>query len=281
MIVRHMLKPLGALLFLTFLVIGPALAEASPITDQFAAAPGSAQDPAPAPDHGPWDRLLEAYISQGPDGVARFDYGGVLPEDRAALEGYIAHLAAQRPTQLTRPQQLAYWINLYNALTVEVVLDHYPVQSIRRIKFGRLLALGPWGKDLIEVDGTPLSLDDIEHRILRPVFQDPRIHYGVNCASIGCPDLRAEAYRGEIIDDQLESAARTYINHTRGVEVRNGRLRVSSIYHWFSEDFGETDTAVIAHLRQYAEPDLAATLDEVDRIARHHYNWQLNDRAGE
>jgi hypothetical protein len=233
-------------------------------------------DAAP-PDHGPWDRILAQYVSLGADDIARFDYAAVTEADRAALEAYLGALTATAPTTLARDDQLAYWINLYNALTIRVVLDHYPVASIRRIKFGRLLVLGPWGEELIEVEGSMLSLDNIEHDIIRPIFADPRIHYGVNCASLGCPDLRTEAYEGARIDEQLDEAARAFVNHPRGARVANGRLHVSSIYHWFQEDFGGNDAGVIEHLLQHAEPNLAAALEGVDRIARHSYDWDLNE----
>lgn len=239
-----------------------------------------AHDPASTTvvDHGDWTTLLGTYTRDGADGVVRFDYGGVTPGDRATLDAYISGLATTPVSDLNRGEQLAYWINLYNALTVQVVLDHYPVSSILKIDISPgLFAIGPWGRKLVTVEGEDVSLDDIEHRILRPIWRDPRIHYAVNCASIGCPNLLGFAYTADRVDELLEANAIAYINHPRGVEMRNGALTASSIYDWFQEDFGGTETGVLAHLREYARPELARELRLVLEIAAFDYDWSLND----
>ncbi len=231
-------------------------------------------------DHGAWQRLLESYLAPGTDGVNRFAYGRVSPADREALNAYVARLAATQVSALKRAEQLAYWVNLYNALTVRLVLDHYPVASIRDIAISPgLFAVGPWDKALIEVEGEAVTLNDIEHRILRPIWGDPRIHYGVNCASIGCPDLQARAFTAETAEALLEAAARAYVNHPRGARIEAGRLTVSSIYAWFQEDFGGTEAGVIAHLKRYAGPELAKALEAVTNIEDYEYDWTLNDAA--
>jgi hypothetical protein len=241
----------------------------------------TAHDPASAAivDHAAWDGFLARYRVMGEDGIARVAYGAVTPDDRAALDAYVDGLAAVPVSGLNRPEQRAYWVNLYNALTVRLVLDHYPVKSIRDI--GALpswLGGGPWKQKLVTVDGETLTLDDIEHRILRPIWRDPRIHYVVNCASLGCPDLPAHALTADNAEAVLDQAARAYVNHPRGVTVRDGRLTVSSIYVWFEADFGGGDTGVIAHLKRYAAPALGAQLETVDAIAGDAYDWSLNDR---
>ncbi len=241
-----------------------------------------AYDPAASAtiDHGEWDRFLKIYVRLGKDGIARLAYAAVTPADRAALAAYVDRLADIAPSRFARPEQLAYWINLYNALTIKTVLAHFPVQSIRDIRISPgLFAAGPWGKKLVAVEGEKLSLDDIEHRILRPIWHDPRVHYAVNCASLGCPNLAQEAYRADNFERLLETGARDYINHARGARVENGRLRVSSIYVWFHEDFGDSDAGVIAHLRRYGAPALAAALADTARIDGHDYDWTLNDAA--
>ncbi len=239
-----------------------------------------AQDPGATEtvDHSAWQRILGAYLAPGAGGVNRFAYASVAPADRQALDGYIARLAATPVSALHRPEQLAYWINLYNALTVQVVLDHYPVASIHDIAISPgLFAIGPWDKALIEVEGAAVSLNDIEHRILRPIWRDPRVHYALNCASIGCPDLQASAFTGAGAEALLEAAARAYVNHPRGARVENGRLTVSSIYAWFREDFGNTEAGAIAHLKRYAGPDLATALETVTNIEDYEYDWALNE----
>jgi hypothetical protein len=238
-------------------------------------------DAAATIDHAAWDRLLETYLVPGSDGVNRFAYGRVTDEDRRALDGYVAGLAGLPISRFGRPEQLAYWINLYNALTVKVVLAHYPVRSIRDIDISPgLFADGPWGKKLVRIDDEAVSLDDIEHRILRPIWRDPRLHYAVNCASISCPNLRATAFTAANTDALLEAGARDYVNHPRGARVEKGGLIVSSVYVWFEEDFGGGEAGVIAHLKRHAGPDLAAALNVVDRIGGHHYDWRLNEARG-
>ncbi len=229
-------------------------------------------------DHDAWDRFVRAYVSSFPDGVNRVAYASVTETDRKLLEGYIDALTAIPISAYNRDQQRAYWINLYNAVTVRVVLDHYPVKSIRQIK-PHVFSIGPWRKKRISVEGIELSLDDIEHRILRPIWRDPRLHYALNCASIGCPNLLEQAFTAANSETLLTQAAYAYINNARGAELRNGRLVVSSIYKWYKEDFGDTDQGVIDHLRRYAEPALSARLREIKRIAADRYDWALNDAA--
>ena len=232
-------------------------------------------------DHGAWDEFLSRHVVVGDDGIARVDYAGVGNEDRRLLDGYIDRLAGEAVGGLSKPEQLAYWINLYNALTVRLVLRHPGVASIRDIDISPgLFADGPWGKKLIEIEAEPVSLNDIEHRILRPLWQDPRIHYALNCAALGCPNLQAQAFTAENAPALLAAAARAFVNHPRGAAVNHGRLVVSSIYVWFQADFGGDDAGVIAHLHRYAEPALAAALSDVERIDDHAYDWALNAANG-
>jgi hypothetical protein len=158
------------------------------------------------------------------------------------------------------------------------VLDHDPVDSIRDIDISPgWFADGPWGKKLITVDGSDLSLDDIEHRILRPIWRDPRVHYAVNCAALGCPNLRPRPFTADRLDRMLTEGARAYVNHPRGARMTDDGLVVSSIYVWFQADFGGDDAGVIAHLKRYAKPGLAADLGAARGIDDHRYDWALND----
>ena len=156
-------------------------------------------------DHSAWSRFLAIYLFPGNDGVNRVAYGRVSAADKALLDGYIEMLVASPVSHLSRPEQLAYWINLYNAVTMRVVLQHYPVRSIREVD-GGLFGTGPWDAKLVTVEGERLSLDDIEHGILRPVWHDPRIHYAINCASISCPKLQPIAFTAGNVERLLDEA---------------------------------------------------------------------------
>jgi hypothetical protein len=229
-------------------------------------------------DHGAWDAFLRGHVIRGQDGVNRIDYGRVDASALAALDGHLDALAALKIDGYNRAEQEAYWINLYNALTVRLVARHYPVASIRDIDISPgLFADGPWDKALAAADGVDLTLNDIEHRILRPIWRDPRIHYALNCASIGCPNLQDMAYTGTNLDGLFDKAARDYVNSPRAIRFANGGLSVSSIYVWFQEDFGGTDAAIIEHLRRYAGQALAERLMATTIISDHHYDWSLND----
>ena len=228
-------------------------------------------------DNGGFDALLARRARASADGVVRVDYAGWKRStaDRDALNRYIDLLTGLDPLTLTRPDQFAYWANLYNALTIKVVIDAYPVASIRDIRTSRPLP-GPWWKAVTRVAGVNLSLNNIEHDILRKGWREPRVHYAVNCASFSCPNLPLQALRGVGLEAALDSAARAYVNHSRGVRFEGEKLVVSSIYRWYGGDFGGTDARVIAHLAQYAAPPLRARLQAVDRIARGAYDWSLN-----
>ena len=208
----------------------------------------------------------------------RVRYREVSRADRSALNRYLGDLSRTPISRYARAEQLPFWINLYNALTVRVVLDHYPVESIRAIRISPgWFSVGPWKKQLIDVEGVALSLDDIEHRILRPIWGDPRIHYAVNCAALGCPNLALEAYTGENSEALLDANARAYVNHMRGVALEGDELVVSSIYDWFQSDFGGDEAGVLAHLRRYAEPALRRALERRNRIDDYRYDWDLNE----
>jgi hypothetical protein len=229
-------------------------------------------------DHSAWDKILSTYIVASPDGINRFGYGRVSKSDRQALKVYLAKLQGTKVTALAAFEQRAFWINLYNALTIDVVLDNYPVKTIRDISLGGgFFATGPWKKELVAVEGRKLSLDNIEHDILRKVWRDARVHYAVNCASISCPNLMAKAFTGATLDRMLTQGAKAYVNHRRGVNVAGGRLRLSNIFDWYRSDFGSSDAEVIAHISTFAEPGLKQDLARMKSIAGYDYDWSLNE----
>lgn len=227
-------------------------------------------------NHAAFDALLARRARNSRDGVVRVDYAGwhSSSADRVALNAYIAALSAIRPHSLTRPEQFAYWANLYNAVTIDVILDAYPVASIRDIRSG--VMPGPWRRRVATVEGVELTLDDMEHNILRRGWREPRVHYAVNCASYSCPNLPLRAWRGATLGPSLDAAARAYVNSPRAVRFDGNTMVVSSIYKWYADDFGGTDARVISHLVQHAAAPLRTRLQAATRIGRDTYDWALN-----
>jgi hypothetical protein len=227
-------------------------------------------------EHKAWQAVLDIYLeNKHSSGINRFDYAAVNSEDRKKLDDYLQQMQQLDPRVFNRTEQKAYWINLYNALTVELILKSYPVKSITKLG-NSLFSFGPWDDKVANIQGHELSLNDIEHGILRPLFQDNRIHYAVNCASLSCPNLSATAYTSANMRSQLEQAAQLYVNHPRGVTFEDGTLKLSSIYEWYKEDFGGNDKALLAHLVHYAEPSLAERLRYYQGNIKYHYSWKLN-----
>ena len=229
-------------------------------------------------DHSPWSALLAKHVRLDSAGIARVNYGGFSGADKVDLTRYIDSLGKTDLQALDKPEQFALWINLYNAAVVNTVLAAYPVASVQDIDTSPgLFSSGPWKAKAVTVSGKALSLDDIEHGIIRPHWQDARVHYVLNCGAVGCPNLRAKAYDARRINVQLEAQARIYVNHPRGVTFDpSGGLVVSKIYAWFCDDFGGTDGAVIRHLQRYAAPELANRLMPITGIADARYDWALN-----
>ena len=233
-------------------------------------------------DHSAWQEILDTYLRSHSSGINRVDYAALKANagDTAKLAGYLSYLQELDPRSYSRREQKAYWFNFYNSLTVQVVADAYPVDSIRKVSknpLGRLLPVGPWGDVRAKVCGQDLTLDNIEHGILRPIYRDPRIHYGVNCASLGCPNLLETAFTAANTETLLDAAACAYVNHSRGVDfVDDDFIVISSIYTWFSEDFGDTEENVLKHLARYADQELAERLKNFEGAIDYQYDWNLN-----
>jgi len=182
-------------------------------------------------DHTDWQAVLDAYlITDDPSGVHLFDYRALQANtaNRQRLNRYLEHLQELDPRQYSRDVQMAYWINLYNAVTVRVVVDAYPIESILQIHNGETPDTGPWKDVHATVAGVPLTLDNIEHDILRPIWQDNRIHYAVNCASLGCPNLASEAFTAANLERLLDQCAKEFVNDLRAVEFLDEAFGVTS-----------------------------------------------------
>ncbi len=227
-------------------------------------------------DHQAWQNFLDEYLVAGNNGVNLFKYSAVSKGDHKTLKTYLTTLQAIDPRQYNRAEQMAYWINLYNALTIDVVIDAYPTKSILKIG-GSFFSPGPWNKKYLKIAGQKLSLNDIEHGILRPIWQDSRIHYVVNCASYSCPNLSAIAYTAENTEEQLTTAAKDYINNPRGITIDGDDLLLSKIFDWYQVDFGNNEKELLEQLANHAEPELANRLLNHDGDIDYDYDWSLNE----
>ena len=274
----------GVALWLALTLSSAPAAEAAPKADLWPF--WTANDPQNqrSIDHGTWTYLLKTYlVTNTPDGINRFKYGGVPEGDVERLRWYLRSQQIIKVRRLRRDEQRAYWINLYNAQTVLTIIEHYPTDSIRDVDISPgLFTQGPWDAPLLSIEGEKVTLNDIEHRILRPIWKDARLHYALNCASLGCPNLMPTAFTAANSEALLEEGARAFINHPRAVMLdADGTLTLSSIYHWFASDFGETLPRVLVHLKKYAAPPLKEKLDAFSRRRYQHvYDWTLNNAPG-
>jgi len=248
--------------------------------------------------HKAWDALLKKHVVLADGGKASKVRYAELAKDRAALEAYLAELSAVSEAEFNawgKPNRMAFLINAYNAFTVELILTKYPdLASIRDL--GHIVFNSPWKKKFFAFLGRESSLDEIEHGMLRKpgAYDEPRVHYAVNCASIGCPMLREEAYVPGRLDAQLEEQARRFLSDRsrNRFNPATGRLEVSEIFKWFKEDWtsgyrGIGNAAPIASREQYFAryADLLADRPEHRRlvaegrapIAHLDYDWSLND----
>lgn len=229
-------------------------------------------------NHTLWSNFLSRYLQDDADGIRRLRYADISGDDRGLLRVYLDELQRTEVSRLRRDEQRAYWINLFNAQTVKLVADRYPLVSIQQIGISPgFFAKGPWGAKLLKVEDENLTLDDIRHRILRPIWRDARTHYALNLAAVGSPNLAREPYTAANLERLLEAGARAFVNHPRGARVEDGKLQVSSLYTDYRDDFGRHDGDVIAHLHLYADDALSAALDEIKRISGDAFDWQLND----
>lgn len=225
-----------------------------------------------APDHTRLDALLQRYVSaEGVDYAAWHD----TEKDRRALWDYVEHLegipiSGLREEPGGREEALAYWINLYNAATLQLILGRYPVDSIKDL--GGFLS-SPWDKELVEVEGRKLTLNQIENDIIRPQFQEPRIHFALNCAAKSCPPLRAGAFFGPRLEEQLEEQARTFLGNADFNRIEDdGTYRLSKIFDWYRDDFKAKAGSVPAYVAPYLPGG-----GEKAKVKHFGYDWDLND----
>lgn len=226
----------------------------------------------PPVSHSLWNDLLQKHVRA--DGFVH--YKGFI-QDSTRLNEYLALLSSTHPNKSwSREEQMAYWINVYNAFTVQLIVDYYPVESIKDIKRGIPFVSTVWDIKFIQLQGQTYDLNQIEHGILRPHFRDARIHAAINCASYSCPVLRNEAFTAERLDSQLDDAMRRFVNDPLRNRVSAGKGELSSIFSWFSGDFKKDAGNIRDFVNRYAVEKLGkdAPVSYLD------YDWSLND-AGE
>jgi hypothetical protein len=223
--------------------------------------------------HDAWDKLLHKYVKDG-----AVDYKG-FSSDSKVLDGYLEKLEKENISSCSPGRKLAFWINAYNAFTVKLILNHYPIKSIRKIS-------NPWGQRVWKAAGQTLSLDHIEHKILRREFKEPRIHFAVVCASIGCPDLQDFAFRGDKIKEQLALVARKFFASAKHFYIRkNGDtviIYISKIFNWFGKDFGKNKEERIAFMVTYLDQSTADKIKKAKSVKFKYlpYDWNLNAPLG-
>lgn len=211
-------------------------------------------------DHRAWQLFLDRHSFAGADGVTRVAYAEVPGTDRELLEQYVVGLERVPVGRLDRSEQLAFWLNLHNALMVRVVLGRLIVRSPDEIDLGGPFARGPWSATLARVDGVPVSLAAIRNAALRPVFRDPRWHYGLCDATLGGPSLPRTAFAGATVDRALEDAAIAFVNDPRAVRVEGDTLVLNAFWRRYRDDFGGSNAAVLDHVAVYADRELRAEL---------------------
>lgn len=211
-------------------------------------------------DHGDWDQLLRTYVSA----AGKVDYKG-LKKNVKKLDAYLAKLANQKESDLTsRSAKMAYWINAYNAFTIKLIVDNYPVSSIRDLEGG-----SPWDKKWIKVNGETLSLNNIEHDILRKKYSDARIHFAVNCAAVSCPKVLNRAWTADNLERNFEKMTKQFVNNAVANTLSNDNIQLSKIFEWYAVDF----PSLIPFLNKYADVKISP-----NAVVRYKdYNWSLNE----
>jgi hypothetical protein len=235
-------------------------------------------------DHSPWDRILKKYVTD----EGRVDYGA-LRANRAELDACVAQIAARSPESHpqdfpTAASQLAYWMNAYNALTIRGVVDNWPTKSVRDLGF----LFGFFRRDDYTVGGRKVSLNHIEHDVIRKHFAEPRIHFALVCASLGCPKLRREAYTAERLEEQLEDGTRYFLNEPRNLQIdaARNRVTVSKIFDWYGGDFekhmkargADSGNLILAYVRLYASDANRRAIDALKNpgVSYADYSWEVN-----
>jgi len=235
-----------------------------------AAAPTPQGSTAP-PSHVAFNQLLQKHVT--PQGLV--NYKG-FEADEQEFNQYLSQLSSHAPAAAwSKNEQLAYWINAYNAFTIRLILDHYPVKSIKDIGPAVQIPLvnTPWTEKFFAIGGEKMSLDNIEHGVLRSKFNDPRIHFALVCASLSCPRLRNEAYTAALLDRQLDEQGRDFLSNPGKNQIKQDTARLSKYFDWYKGDWEESGQSVQSWVNRYSP----TKIDASTRIEYLDYNWSLNE----
>lgn len=215
-----------------------------------------------------YNRLLGEYVF---DHLVDYNAWTANKADKSALDQYVDQMAALDPAAWPRDEALAYWLNLYNAVTLQLVLNNYPLGSIKDI--GGFMKKSPWKRELVTVGGRVLTLNNIENEVIRPTFHEPRIHFALNCASLGCPPLAQAAFDAEHLSAQLDAACRLALNQERWVKVVGDKVLLTKIFDWYRTDFESDGGSVLGFIRRYRTEPLPKGEPKVEFMS---YDWHLN-----
>ncbi len=217
--------------------------------------------------HESWDSLLRAHVND--DGWV--DYQGFIA-DSLRFNNYLELLSRHHPNNRhwSRAEQMAYWINVYNAFTVKLIVDYYPTNSIKDIKSGIPFINTVWDIKFIKIEGATYDLNNIEHGILRPRYKDPRIHMVVNCASVSCPKLYNRAFTADKLEAQLDQAAHDFLTDTNRNIITSESAQLSKIFQWYSMDFKSLPDFINQHS--------PVKINKNTKITYLEYDWNLNEQ---
>jgi uncharacterized protein DUF547 len=235
------------------------------------------------PDYKVWGDLLAKYY----DPAKGMDYKALKAQDKKTLDDLRRQLATVDAQTLNKQDQLAYWINLYNVNVVGVVVDNYPIESIKDLSTDPIIRLNVFKKPSVQTKRGAISLNDVENDKVRAGFKDPRIHFAINCAAKSCPPIRSEPYVGSKISEQLDDQVRKFVNGPNGVRLEKGSggalvLHTTKIMDWFQEDFDKWGGGRVPFLIRYASPDKRKQIEAAGnqaKLAFDDYSWKLNDAS--
>ena len=223
-------------------------------------------------NHALFDSLLKKHVNN--EGLV--DYKGFI-KDSVKFNQYLDLLSRNHPNEKnwSKDEQLAYWINAYNAFTIKLITQHYPIKSIKDIKKGVPLVSDTWTIDFIKIEGNTYNLNNIEHGIVRPKFNDPRVHSALNCASMSCPKLLNESYKAEKLNEQLDNQMRSFLKDSSRNKITSAsKAQVSKLFTWFESDFKKAAPSVIAFINRFSDIKLNNNI----KLEYLDYSWNLNEQ---